>query len=223
MAPPTPGETLDETYLDFTRPAAEAIRRLGVPRVVVVTALGRGTAWEHRAGLVTASIGMVDLLRGTGAAVRGLAMPGFMENAFQQADAIRRGQMFGPTDPDRKVPHTATRDMGAVAARLLRDCSWTGQEDVPVLGPEDLSFSEVARIISEVLGLDVSYTQVPFDGFKAQLKKRGMSENFAQGYVDMMRAKNEGMDNVAPRTPETTGPTTFRQWAEEELKPVLAG
>ena len=121
------------------------------------------------------------------------------------------------------MPHTATRDMGAVAARLLRDRSWTGQEDVPVLGPEDLSFSEVARIVSEVLGLRVSYTQMPFDGFKAQLKERGMSENFAQGYVDMMRAKNEGMDNAAPRTQETTGPTTFRQWAEEELKPALAG
>ena len=191
--------------------------------MVVVTALGRGTEWEDRAGLVTASIRMVDLLRSTGAAVRGLAMPGFMENAFQQLDAIKRGQMFGPTDPDRKVPHTATRDMGAVAARLLRDRSWTGQEDVPVFGPEDLSFSEVARIVSEVLGREVSYTRVPFDGFKAQLKERGMSENFAQGYVDMMRAKNEGMDNAAPRTRETTGPTTFRQWAEDELKPALAG
>ena len=223
VVPPTPGETLDETYLDFTKPAADAIRRLGVPRVVVVTALGRGTKWEDKAGLVTASIRMVDLLRDTGASVRGLAMPGFMENALLQVDAIRQGQIFGPIDPDRKVPHTATRDMGAAAARLLRDRSWTGQEDVAVLGPEDLSFNEVAGIVSEVLGREVRYVQVPFDGFKAQLKQRGMSENFAQGYVDMMRAKNEGMDNAAPRTAETTGPTTFRQWTEEELKPAIAG
>ena len=223
VAPPTPGETLEKTYLDFTRPAADAIRRLGVPRVVAVTALGRGTQWEDSAGLVTASIRMVDLLRETGAAVRGLAMPGFMENALQQVDAIRKGQMFGPIDPDRKVPHTATRDMGAVAARLLRDRSWTGQEDVPVLGPQDLSFGEIAGIVSELLGREVRYSQVPFDGFKAQLEGRGMSEAFAQGYVEMMRAKNEGMDNVAARTPETTGPTTYRQWAEEALRPALAG
>lgn len=223
VAPPTPAETLEETYIDFSRPAAAAIRSHGVARVVAVTALGRGTAWQDRAGLVTASRRMVDLLAGTGAAVRGLAMPGFMENALQQVDAIRQGQMFGPIDPDKAVPHTATRDMGAAAARLLMDRSWTGQEDVPVLGPEDLSFNEIAAIVSAVLGREVRYRQVPFDGFKAQLIARGMSETFAQGYVAMMRAKNEGMDNVATRTPETTGPTTFRLWAQEELKPAVLG
>ncbi len=223
VAPPTPSETLDDTYLNFTRSAADAIRRLRVRRVVVVTALGRGTAWQDRAGLVTASIRMVDLLNGTGAAVRGLAMPGFMENALQQVDAIRQGQMFGPLDPDKKVPHTATRDMAAAAARLLLDRSWTGQEDVPVLGPEDLSFNDVAAIVSEVVGREVRYGQVPFDGFKAQLMQRGMSDAFAQGYVDMMRAKNEGMDNTAARLPDNTGSTTLREWAEIVLKPFVDG
>ncbi len=223
VAPPNPSDTLDDTYVNFARPAAEAIRRHGVAHVVAVTALGRGTEWQDRAGLVTASIGMVDLLNKTGAAVRGLAMPGFVENALQQVAAIRQGQMFGPLDPDKKVPHTATRDMGAAAARLLRDRSWTGQADVPLVGPEDLSFNDIASIISEVLGREVRYQQVPFAGFKAQLMERGMSEAFAQGYVDMMRAKNEGMDNRAPRTSANTGPTTFRQWAEEELKPAALG
>ncbi len=37
----------------------------------------------------------------------------------------------------------------------------------------------------------------------------------------MMRAKNDGMDNVAVRTPANTGSTTFRQWAEDELKHVM--
>ena len=221
VAPPTPSASLDATYINFTRPAADAIGRHRVPRVVVVTARGRGTPWEDRAGLVSASIRMVDLLNETGAAVRGLAMPGFMENALQQLGPIQQGQMFGPLDPDKKVPHTATRDMAAAAARLLLDRSWTGQEDVPVLGPEDLSFNEVTAIISKVLGREVRYSQVPFDGFKAQLMQRGMSDAFAQGFVEMMRAKNEGMDNVAARSPDNTGPTTFREWAEIDLKPAV--
>ncbi len=221
VAPPNPSETLDDTYINFTRPAADAMRRYGVPRVVVVTALGRGTEWQDRAGLVTASIRMVDLLKDTDAAVRGLAMPGFMENALQQVETIKQGQLFGPLDPDKKVPHTATRDMGTAAARLLQDRSWTGQEDVPVLGPEDLSFNDIAAIVSKVLGRELRYSQVPLDGFKAQLMQRGMSDDFAQGFVDMMRAKNDGMDNVATRSPANTGPTTFRQWAEAELKPAL--
>ena len=221
VAPPTPSETLDDTYINFTRPAADAIRRHDIARVVVVTALGRGTSWQDRAGLVTASLRMVDLLNETGASVRGLAMPGFMENTLQQVEAIKQGQMFGPLHPDKKVPHTATIDMGAAAARLLQDRAWAGQEDVPLLGPEDLSFSEIAATVSEVLGRAVRYQQIPFDGFKKQLMERGMSEAFAQGYVEMMRAKNEGMDSMVVRSSDSTGPTTFRQWAENELKPLL--
>jgi hypothetical protein len=34
-------------------------------------------------------------------------------------------------------------------------------------------------------------------------------------------AKNEGLDNQEPRTPESTTPTSFRQWCEEELKPAV--
>ena len=39
--------------------------------------------------------------------------------------------------------------------------------------------------------------------------------------VDMMRAKDEGLDNGVARTTETASPTTFRQWCEEVLKPTL--
>ena len=223
VAPPTPRETLAEAYIDFTRPAADAIRRHGVPQVVVVTALGRGTKWQDEAGLVTASLRMVDLLTGTGAAVRGLAMPSFMDNALRQVDAIRQGRMFGPLDPDMKTPYTATSDMGAAAARLLQDRSWSGHEDVPVLGPEDLSSNEIAAIVSKVVGHEVSYSHIPFDAFKAQLMQGGMSEPFAEGYVEMMRAKNDGMDNVAERSPDAVGPTTFRLWAEAALKPAMHG
>ena len=223
LAPPNPSDTLDGTYLDFTRPAAAAIRRHGVARVVAVTTLGRGTRWQDRAGLVSASFRMVDLMRETGAAVRGLALPAFMENALQQMGAIKQGRMFGPVDPHKKVPHAATRDMGAAAARLLLDRSWKGQEDVPLLGPEDLSYSDLAAIISEVLGYEVRYQPVSFEQAKAQLLERGTGEAFAQGFVDMMLAKNEGMDNAVPRTPDNAGRTTFRQWCEDTLKPAVLG
>lgn len=37
----------------------------------------------------------------------------------------------------------------------------------------------------------------------------------------MVRAKNDGMDNAASRTPESNTPTSFRQWCEEALKPAV--
>ena len=222
LAPPDPRRSLEQAYVDFTRPAAAAIRRNGVKRIVGVTALGRGTEWQDKAGLVTASIRMDDLLMQTGGAFRGLAMPSFMDNLARQAESIKdKGMFFGPIDPDRKAPTTATCDMGAVAARLLADDTWTGQAEVPVLGPEDLSANDMAAIASEVLGCQVRYQQITFDAFKGQLFGTGMSESFAQGYVDMMRAKDEGMDNAAACMPGTRSPTSFRQWCEEVLKPAV--
>lgn len=223
LCPPTPAATPAAATVDFARHAADAVRRHGVRRVVAITNLGRNTAWQGHAGLVTSSIAMVDMLRRTGAAVRGLALPALMDNALQQVATIRQGMMFGVLDPDRKVPHTAARDTGAVAADFLLDRSWTDQSDVPVIGPEELSENELAAIIADVIGCRVSYRQVTFDAFKAQLMGQGITEAYAQGMVDMMRAKNEGMDNVAAHAASSRQPTHFREWAEASLKSALGG
>ncbi|MBX5460455.1 MAG: NmrA family transcriptional regulator, partial [Steroidobacteraceae bacterium] len=105
---------------------------------------------------------------------------------------------------------------------FLRDSSWTGRGSVAVLGPEDLSFNDMARIMSDVLGKPVRFRQISLEDFMANLLRSGMSEAMAQGMVDMMAAKNQGLDNAEPRTPESTTPTTFRQWCEEVLKPAVS-
>ena len=222
LCPPSPAPTPAAATVDFARPGAEAMRRHGVPRVVAVTTLGRDTPWQERAGNATGSIHMVDLLRTTGAAVRGIALPAFMDNALRMVGTIGQGWMPGPIAPDKKLPHTAARDSGAAAAGLLIDRSWAGQEDVPVLGPEELSYADIAAIISDVTGWEVRYEHQSYEAYKEAAIARGLTDAFAQGFVDMLRAKEEGMDNVASRATGIIGPTSFRQWVEEELQPALA-
>ena len=213
--------TIEEAYVGFTRPAADALKRHGVERVVGISALGRGTAVAKHAGHVTASLAMDDLIAGTGVAYRALTMPSFMDNLIWQAAPIKtNGVFFGPIDGDRELPTCATRDIAATAARLLLDDSWSGFEEVPVLGPEDLSSNDMARIMSEVLGTPVRYQQIPFETFAANLTGRGMSPMLAQAMTDMMTAKNEGLDNGVVRTPQNSTPTSFRQWCEDTLKPA---
>jgi len=74
-----------------------------------------------------------------------------------------------------------------------------------------------------VLGKPVAYRTIAGDAFKARLLSFGTSEAMAQATLDMMVAKNTGLDTAAPRTAEGTTPTSFRQWAEEVLKPAIAG
>ena len=222
LVPPNDQSTsVDAAYVDFTKPAFEALKKHGVQRVVGVTALGRGTAVEQSAGYVTASLRMDDLITSTGVSYRALTMPSFMDNLLEQIEPLKKGVFFGPIIPDRKLPSCATRDIAAVAAKLLLDHSWSGVQDVPVLGPEDISFNDMAQIMSDVLGKPVTYQQIPAAAFKTRLTGFGISDAMAQGIVDMMVAKNAGLDNGVQRTPESTTPTTFRQWCESVLKPAL--
>ena len=224
LCPPDPrAPSVEAAFLDFTRPACEAIRKHGISRVVGISALGRGLTIAKHAGYVTASLAMDDMIAATGASFRALTMPSFIDNLERQAQSIRnQGRFFGPIDGDRKLPAVATRDIAAVAARLLIDATWSGRKEAPVLGPEDLSFNDMARVMSEVLEKPVRYTQISFDAYKAGFVQRGMSEAMAQAMTDMARAKNNGLDNAQRRTSEFTTPTSFRQWCAEELKP-LAG
>ena len=147
LVPPDPhADSAEAAYVDFTRPACDAFKRHGVQRVVGISALGRGTAVAGHAGLVTASLAMDDLIAGSGVSYRALTMPSFMDNLLRQVPAIKDRGVFGtPVSGDRKLPTCATRDIATVAARLLLDPSWSGQGSVPVLGPEDLSFNDMAQ------------------------------------------------------------------------------
>jgi uncharacterized protein YbjT (DUF2867 family) len=225
LVPPNPkARTVDEAYVDFTRPAAAALQRYGVKRVVDITALGRGTPWSDKAGFVTSSFRMDDLIASTGVAFRAVTNPSFMDNIAHQAVPIReKGLFFLPSDGDKKMPAAATRDIAAAAARLLLDASWTGIGHVAVLGPDDLSCNDMAAIMAEVLGKPIRYQRVSFEAYKAGFVERGMSDAMAQGMTDMAWAKNEGLDNAEPRTAENTTPTSFRQWCEEVLKPAVLG
>jgi uncharacterized protein YbjT (DUF2867 family) len=165
---------------------------------------------------------MDDLIESTGVSYRSLCMPGFMDNMFWQVEPIKaQGMFFSPISGDRKAPTCATRDIAAVAAKLLLDDSWSGQDSVPVLGPEDLSHNDMAQIMSEVLERRVRFQQVPGEAYKATLVRQGMTGAWAQGIVDMAVAVDRGIYDVQLRTPQSTTPTSFRQWCEEVLRPAV--
>ncbi|GAB3919571.1 NAD(P)H-binding protein [Microlunatus endophyticus] len=213
--------SVESGFVDFTKPAAEAIREHGVARVVSISGLGRGTAYEKRAGIVTGSLAMDDVLAGSGAHLRSLMMPGFMDNLLWQTELIKNQGFFGDPQPgDLRLPRVATRDIAAVAADLLLDLEWTGIAEVPVLGPEDLSQNEMAAIMSEVLGRRIEYRQISYDDYRAMMAQ-GRSEPIAEGMVEMAIAKAEGLDQGAARTSQNSTPTSFRQWCEEVLKPAV--
>ena len=213
-----------QAYVDFSRPAANAIKAGSITHVVGITALGRGTSQAAEAGYVTGSLAMDDLIAATGVNQRALAMPSFMDNILMQLRSLReKGVFYLPIPGDLELPCCSTGDIAAVAARWLLDETWVGQQETPVLGPENISFNQMARIMSEVLGRYIAYHQIPFDTYKAQFLEFGFSDAMAEGMTAMARAKGKGLDLAVTRAPENTTPTHFRQWCEAVLKPALSG
>ncbi|WP_433432693.1 NAD(P)H-binding protein [Nonomuraea sp. CA-141351] len=222
LVPPDASVTPDEAYSGFTRPAVRAFAAHGVGHVVGVSALGRGTPHAAQAGLVTASLAMDDLIAGSGVAYRALANPSFFENLLEEADSIRENGVFTDTvAADRPAPLVAVADIAATAAGLLLDRSWTGVGSVPVLGPQDLSPHDLARIMTEELGRPVRYQRQSLDELRSTLLGYGLNEAFVEGVVDMKRAKDQGLDSGVDRSPQAGPATGFAQWCAQTLKPAV--
>jgi uncharacterized protein YbjT (DUF2867 family) len=221
VVPPNPrAEDVEGYVLDFTRPACEAISTQGVKRVVGVSTLGRGVA--KNAGQISAALAMDELIGSTGVSYRALEMPGFMENLLQQVEPIRSQGVFSmAVSGGRRLPTVATRDIAAVAAGLLLDDSWSGQGGVPVVGPDELSPDDMARIMSEVLARPIRFQQVGGEVYKSTLMRHGVSEASAQGLIDMAAQIEQGIYDAEPGTARPVGPTGFRQWCQEVLKPAV--
>ncbi|MEU6140383.1 NAD(P)H-binding protein [Streptomyces sp. NPDC047081] len=220
LVPPDPAAPdVDAHVLDPTRAACEAISGHGVQRVVAVSTMGRGI--EKNAGLLSAAQAGEDLMAGTGVRFRALRPAGFMENLLRQLDAIRnQGVLFWPYTADRTVGLIATRDIATKAVELLRDDSWTGQGEVPLVSPDTLTPEGVVRVVSEVLERPVRYQQVSLDALRATALEHGVNEAWAQALVDMTKAQNAGVYDEEHRTAQPS-PTGFRQWCEEVLRPAF--
>ncbi|MFJ1807428.1 MULTISPECIES: NAD(P)H-binding protein [unclassified Streptomyces] len=224
LVPPTPGaDSVTGHFHAFTEPLCEVIGTQGIERVVAVSTLGRGVA--ENAGLISASLAMDEAIAATGVHYRALCPPALMENVLRQTASIRdEGVWTEALARDRVLRTCATRDIAAEAARLLLDATWTGYEDVPLVGPDDLTPEGVARVLAEVLDRPVRVRQITAAEQRAMLTRHGATEAWAQGVADMVDALNsQGFYGAAQPSTPATAPTSFRQWCGEVLKPAARG
>jgi uncharacterized protein YbjT (DUF2867 family) len=220
LVPPDATVANAEThYLSFARVAAHAIRRHRVPRVVAVSSAGHG--WPKRAGVLSAAFAMDAELSRTGAAYRALSAPFFMDNFLAQAASIReRGVIALANAADRPLATVATRDIADTAVALLTDHTWSGQENFPVFGPDRLTPTAMAQIMSDEIGRAVSFRRLTEEEIAAALAARGATAGVVQDILETTIAVNAGIYD-ADQNAASPGPTDFRTWCREVLRPTV--
>ncbi|MEU7841596.1 NAD(P)H-binding protein [Micromonospora sp. NPDC049114] len=219
LVPPNPhAPSAEEHYLRFARAGTAAIARHRVGHVVGVSSAGHG--WPKPAGLLSAAFAMDAELAKSGAAYRALSMPFYLENLLGQLDAIRgQGAFYLTCAGHLPLATVATRDIAGAAAELLTDLSWTGQEDVPVFGPDRLTPDGMAEVISQELGRPVAYRRTTVEDFAAMLRSRGATDQAITDLTEMFAAQDEGIYDADWARAKPVA-TDFRTWCRQVLVPA---
>jgi uncharacterized protein YbjT (DUF2867 family) len=220
-----PTESLRETnvqghYERFARAARQAIREAGTPRVVTISAGGKGLA--RNAGPTSGLHAMEDILNESGAAIRHLRCGSFMENFLSQGRTIcERGVLSYPLPGHIPIPMVAVSDIADAALRWLVRRDWMGIAGVAVHGPEDLSYSQAAAVMERVLERPVRYKEASANHYLQTLIGFGASAERARSLVGMFAELARGITRTEPRTAESTTGTTLAAWTERELLPLF--
>jgi uncharacterized protein YbjT (DUF2867 family) len=150
----------------------------------------------------------------------------FMENTLAQAGIIQAMRMAaGPVKPNLKIPMIATRDIGQAAAERLLRLDFKGKQAGELLGQNDITMIEVARIIGQAIGKpDLTYVQISDDQFRGAMLQMGASADFVNLVLEMAAAMNSGhMRALEPRSPKNTTPTSYATFVTEEFVPLYKG
>src|SRR5215212_1810218 len=128
----------------------------------------------------------------------------FMQNWEFMREPILGGTLPQPLDPDKPFQMIDADDIGVFAATAFEDPeTWIGRE-VDIAGDE-LTMLEIAGTFSRVIGRNVDYFQVPWEGFEEQM---------GEEYAVMYRWFNDqGYEaNIAALRDEYPGLSSFEQY-----------
>jgi uncharacterized protein YbjT (DUF2867 family) len=195
--------------------AITAAERCGITRIVKLSAFL--AAPEHPVLMPRLHGRSERELEASGIVYTHLRPNWFMQNTFRWAPMIAAdGQFFGSAG-DGRVSAIDVRDVAAAAAAVLLQDGHERQT-IDLTGPEALSFADLADRLSEVLGREVAYFDLPDEEHRQRLLDAGSPDWRADSTVGLNRAFREGdyaavTDAVATLTGRA--PRTFDEFARD--------
>jgi uncharacterized protein YbjT (DUF2867 family) len=213
--PPVMGEDAVAAWERAGSYAARAVEEHGISRTVFQSS--GGAEKRHGAGEIDGLARTEELLDATGASVLHLRCGLFFTNLLMEPGALEEGVLRVTWPVDLQMPWVDPRDIGDVAAARLLASDWSGRQVQAVHGPEDLSYAQVASIVSGVTGRPLRTEQIPDDQMREALRGAGLGDAQVEGILGMSTGLREGFEPEQPRTLLTTTPTTLASWAQEHL------
>lgn len=206
-------------YAAAAHAMVEAVTANRIARVVFQSSVGA----EKRHG-----VGEIDGLAATEVALDGLDVDVahlrcgyFFTNLLLDVEAVRQGSVQTVLPPDHAFSWVAPRDIAEVATLRLLNTAWSGHRIQAVHGPQDLSWQQVAEILSVQVGHPVRVEQISDETMREQYLTAGMPPGMADAVLGMCTGLRDDFEPEQPRSLATTTPTMLTSWIHDELLPEL--
>ncbi|GES28515.1 NAD(P)H-binding protein [Streptomyces angustmyceticus] len=214
--PPSAG---DDPLAGYVRAASSLVRAVTDSRIGrVVFQSSVGAEKRHGAGEIDGLAHTETALDDLGVDVTHLRCGYFFTNLELQLDALRAGRLQVIVPPDQPMAWVAPRDIAEVAATRLLSPAWSGRCVQAVHGAADLTWRQVATILSAATGRHISVEQISDDAMRAQLRRAGMADGAIEAVLGMSAGLRENFVPEQRRTLRTTTPTTLAAWAYDHLR-----
>jgi len=198
---------------ELERKATDEIKRSAVKQVVKLSAMGPRSVTFPRQHLESE-----DYIKSSGVGYTLLRPNGFMQNLLTYSGATIRAQSaFYGSQGDGKVSHIDIRDIAAVAVRTLTEDEHLGKV-YTLTGPEALSNSRLAEILSANLGRTISYVDLPEEQLKQAFLAAGTPEWSANSILELDQYyRTGGASEVTGDVEKLLGrkPTSFQQFSRD--------
>jgi uncharacterized protein YbjT (DUF2867 family) len=167
--------------------AIDVIARSNVRQVVKLSAMGGRDALFTRQHAESE-----DYIMSSGVPYTFLRPNGFMQNAINFSSAtIGTQNTFYGSEGEGRVSQIDIRDVAAVAVKTLTEDDHLGKA-YTLTGPEALTNAEIAQILSNVLGREIRYVNLPPAELKKAMLSAGTPEWSADAILDLQRLYREG-------------------------------
>ena len=116
---------------------------------------------------------------------------------------------------DTPVAQIATSDVAEFAVTRLTNLDFDGKVTRELLGPSDVSMTDVATAIGRAIGNEtLTVQEISYDDARRHMLGMGASESVVDSMIELNQAFNEGRwSPTEQRRPENTTPTTIDQFS----------
>jgi uncharacterized protein YbjT (DUF2867 family) len=204
---------LTEDHVQMAKTLIDEATKSGVKHIVRLSALGADAEPGIQLGNWHREV--EKYIENSGIACTFIRPASFMQNFVNyHSEQIKNEGKFCQSKGEGRVAYIDTRDIAAVAVEVLLGESHEGKS-YDLTGPEALTNSDVAKIMSEVTGRQVQYIDIPEVEARQAMEEHQMPSAITNALLELDNVYRLGYSNeVNDEVQYVIGrkPHTFRQF-----------